>query len=159
MIAFGPIPSRRLGINLGKEIKLLKRFGIPIAVITNASLIDKEAVQNDLMEADWVSVNIKPIQKTYFNPEMIHYGEKKNYYHEGCLSIPDIFEDVLRPEKIEVRYRDEYFDWKEEVLNGIAARIFQYEFDHLQGILFIDKIRALRKKLIKGKLQRITRNQ
>jgi peptide deformylase len=102
---------------------------------------------------------IKPIQKAYFNPEIIHYGEKKNYYHEGCLSIPDIFEDVLRPEKIEVRYRDENFDWKEEVLEGLPARIFQHEFDHLQGILFIDKIGALRKKLIKVKLQRIIKNQ
>lgn len=102
---------------------------------------------------------IKPIQKAYFNPEIIHYSEKKNYYHEGCLSIPDIFEDVLRPEKIEVRYRDENFDWKEEILEGLPARIFQHEFDHLQGILFIDKIGALRKKLIKGKLQRIIKNQ
>jgi peptide deformylase len=102
---------------------------------------------------------IEKIQKAYFNPEIIHYVEAVNYYHEGCLSIPDIFEDVLRPEKIEVRYRDENFDWKEEVVEGIVARIFQHEFDHLQGILFIDKISARRKKLIKRKLQRIIRNQ
>jgi peptide deformylase len=98
---------------------------------------------------------IKTVEKVYFNPTIIHYSKNDVYYNEGCLSIPGINEDVSRPDKIEVRYRDENFDWKEEILDDIIARIFQHEYDHLLGILFIDKLSALKKKLIKSKLRKI----
>ncbi|MBN2213629.1 MAG: peptide deformylase [Bacteroidales bacterium] len=102
---------------------------------------------------------VEIVEKAYFNPSIIHLSDNSVYYNEGCLSIPGINEDVLRPDKIEVRYRDQNFDWHEEVLDGLAARIFQHEFDHLQGILFIDKLSPLRKKLIKNKLREIRNSQ
>lgn len=99
------------------------------------------------------------VEKVCINPEILYFNsEFKEYYNEGCLSIPGIYEDVLRPGEIEVRYRDENFDIKEEKLTGLVARIFQHEYDHLKGILFIDHISAIRKKLLKNKLQQIARS-
>lgn len=89
---------------------------------------------------------IELVEKMYINPEIIDYNIETVYYKEGCLSIPGINEDVLRPDKIEVRYRDENFDCHEEILEGLVARIFQHEYEHLQGIPFIDKLSVLKKK-------------
>jgi len=102
---------------------------------------------------------VEIVEKKYFNPYINHFSENNISYNEGCLSIPGINEDVFRPDKIEVRYRDENFDLREEVLDGLVARIFQHEFDHLQGILFIEKLSPLRKKLIKRRLREIKRSQ
>ncbi|MDA3817804.1 MAG: peptide deformylase [Prolixibacteraceae bacterium] len=95
------------------------------------------------------------IEKAFFNPEILHFSDENENYEEGCLSIPGIFESVIRPSSIEVRYRDINFDIKKEKIGGIEARIFQHEYDHLEGILFIDRIHKLRRKLINKKLQKI----
>ncbi|MBN2699408.1 MAG: peptide deformylase [Bacteroidales bacterium] len=136
------------------EFTLKKAEGIGLAgpqvgVLKNLFIIDTSPMKD---------MGIETVEKVYYNPVILHYGDEQSYYNEGCLSIPGINEDVLRPEKIEVRYRDEYFDWHEEVLDGLVARIFQHEYDHLQGILFIDKISALRKKIIQSRLREIARN-
>jgi len=96
--------------------------------------------------------SIHPFEQIFINPEIISQSADKNYYEEGCLSIPGIFEDVLRPKKIAVRYFDANFNRMEEELDGIKARIFQHEFDHLDGILFIDKVNPLKRKLLANKL-------
>ena len=96
-----------------------------------------------------------PFTGLFLNPEIISSNSELTQYNEGCLSIPNIFEDVLRPETIAVRYYNSEFKLIEEELNGIKARIFQHEFDHLNGILFIDKINSLRRNLIRGKLKQI----
>lgn len=120
--------------------------GSQVGVLKNIFIIDTSPLEEN---------GIERIEKVYFNPVITHYSENNEYYNEGCLSIPGINEDVSRPDKIEVRYRDENFDWKEEILDGIVARIFQHEYDHLLGILFIDKLSALKKKLIKSRLREI----
>ncbi|SHJ66258.1 peptide deformylase [Tangfeifania diversioriginum] len=102
---------------------------------------------------------IEPIEKVFLNPVILNHDDNTTWYSEGCLSIPGIFEEVNRPEKIEVRYRDLNFDWKGETLTGLEARIFQHEYDHLQGILFVDRLNALRRKLIRGKLKQITKHK
>jgi len=98
---------------------------------------------------------IHPYEQIFINPEIINQSASKSYYKEGCLSIPGIFEDVLRPEKIAVRYFDVNFNRMEEELDGIKARIFQHELDHLDGILFIDKLNPLKRKLLANKLNKI----
>ncbi|MDD4226348.1 MAG: peptide deformylase [Mariniphaga sp.] len=102
---------------------------------------------------------IEPVEKVFLNPVILNQDDNKTWYKEGCLSIPGIFEDVKRPEKVEVRYRDLNFDWKEEILTGLESRIFQHEYDHLQGILFVDRLSAIRKKIIRGKLHTIAKNR
>jgi len=98
---------------------------------------------------------VNKLEKAFFNPVIINYSENVSVFNEGCLSIPGINEDVLRPERIEVCFMDENFNEHEEILDGMIARIFQHEFDHLLGILFIDKISPLRKKIIKSKLREL----
>ena len=75
--------------------------------------------------------------------------------NEGCLSLPEIREDVLRPEKVRIKYFDENFVEHEDVFKGFAGRIIQHEFDHLEGKLFIDYLSPLRKRLLKSKLSNI----
>lgn len=77
-------------------------------------------------------------------------------YEEGCLSIPGIREDVFRPEKIRMRYFDENWEEQEAEFEGIEARIIQHEYDHIEGKLFVDYLSPLKKKLLKGKLKRIS---
>jgi len=100
-------------------------------------------------------VTIERYERLFINPVIIEKSAEKNIYKEGCLSFPGLVEDVDRPEKIVVRYQDLSLNIIEEELDDIKARIFQHEFDHLEGILFIDKISFLRKKLLAGKLNRI----
>lgn len=100
--------------------------------------------------------NIKDgMRKVFINPEIIEYSGKRISYEEGCLSIPNIHEDVLREEKIRIWYQDENFNEFEEEFDGTNARIIQHEYDHLFGKLFIDKISPLKKKLLKRRLSDI----
>ena len=94
-------------------------------------------------------------KKVFINPEILEYIGKRASYEEGCLSIPNIHEDVVREEKIRIWYQDEHFNEFEEEFDGINARIIQHEYDHLFGKLFIDKISPLKKKLLKRKLNDI----
>ncbi len=93
------------------------------------------------------------------NPEIIAYEGEKWKFNEGCLSLPGIREDVERPSEIKIKYYDQDFNAHEEVFGGVKARILQHEYDHLQGVLFVDKIAPIRKKLIKGKLNAIRRGK
>ncbi|NLV18535.1 MAG: peptide deformylase [Bacteroidetes bacterium] len=103
-------------------------------------------------------VSIEQFEGVYLNPEILDYEKDSVTYTEGCLSIPDIFEEVKRPDKIYVRYQDISLKTHEEELDGIIARIFQHEYDHLEGILFIDRMNLLKRKLIAGKLNNIKRS-
>jgi peptide deformylase len=80
-------------------------------------------------------------------------------FNEGCLSIPNINEDVYRPEVIHVEYLDEDFKERQETLTGLAARIFQHEYDHIEGILFTDKLSSLKKRLLKKRLENISKGK
>jgi peptide deformylase len=86
------------------------------------------------------------------------FGEKK-LFKEGCLSIPNLREDVEREESIRIQYLDENFNPHDEVFDGIPARIAQHEYDHLEGMLFPDRISALRRKLLTGKLMSISKGK
>ena len=98
-----------------------------------------------------VEGNVKKI----INPEIIEFSEEEIEMEEGCLSIPGIYKRVKRPEKIKVKYLNEKGEKIEEELDGIWARVFQHELDHLNGVLFIDKLSALNKRLISKRLAQI----
>jgi peptide deformylase len=103
--------------------------------------------------------SLKDFKMAFINPEIISwYGDEKTY-EEGCLSIPGVREEIVRPEKIMIRYYDTGFNFHEEEFGGIAARIIQHEYDHLQGILFTDKVAPLKKRLIRGKLNAISKGK
>lgn len=91
-------------------------------------------------------------EHTFINPEILDYVGEKEYFNEGCLSIPDIHEDVLRTEGVVVRWYDEKWQLHEEELHGMLARVAQHEIDHLDGKVFTDRLSPLRKTMIKRKL-------
>jgi peptide deformylase len=98
---------------------------------------------------------LKGFKQTFINAKMLKEEGEEWGFNEGCLSIPDVREDVYRHEKITLEYYDENFIKKTEVYDGLIARVIQHEYDHIEGILFTDKIAMLKKTLIKKKLQNI----
>lgn len=102
---------------------------------------------------------LKGFRRTLINPEIIEESEEKVTYSEGCLSIPGIYCDVLRPKTITVRYFDEELKEVTEVFDNFAARMVQHELSHLDGDLFTDHAAPIRKKMIASKLQGITKGK
>ena len=98
---------------------------------------------------------LKGFKQTFINAKIINEEGEEWSFNEGCLSIPDVREDVYRHEKITIEYYDENFNKKTEVYDGLIARVIQHEYDHIEGILFTDKISTLKRTLIKKKLQNI----
>jgi peptide deformylase len=101
----------------------------------------------------------KGVKKTFINAEIIEETGTDWDFEEGCLSIPRIRENVKRPPNILIKYQDENFIWHEELFNGMEARVIQHEYDHIEGILFVDYLSPLKKQLIKGKLQNISKGK
>ena len=98
-------------------------------------------------------------KKVFINAQITERKGNPTLYNEGCLSIPNIREDIERPESITIEYLDENFNPKKEEYNGLAARIIQHEYDHLDGILFTDKVSAIRRQLLKSKLNAISKGK
>jgi len=98
-------------------------------------------------------------KKVFINPRITEkYGDRE-LMNEGCLSIPNIREEVYREGTIRMQYFDENWEMHDEVYEGYLARVIQHEYDHLDGILFTDKVSPLRKRLIKGKLNSISKGK
>jgi peptide deformylase len=89
----------------------------------------------------------------------MEWSRETSRFNEGCLSIPGIHEDVIRPKRVRVRYLDENFHAHDEWWEGVPARIAQHEYDHIEGILFTERLAPIRRKLIAGKLQNIARGK
>ena len=102
-------------------------------------------------EAEQLSV----FKKTFINATILKEEGEEWGFNEGCLSIPEVREDVYRHEKITIEYYDEEFNKFTEQYDGLIARVIQHEYDHIEGILFTDKISSLKKRLIQGKLKNI----
>ncbi len=94
-------------------------------------------------------------KKVFINPEIIELSGDEWVMNEGCLSLPEIREDIARPEIVRIKYFDENFVEHDEIFKGYAGRVIQHEYDHLEGKLFIDYLSPLRKRLLKGKLSNI----
>ena len=102
---------------------------------------------------------VKNFKQVFINPILLEEGGEEWNFNEGCLSIPKIREDVSRQYNLVIQYQDENFVNKKEKFDGTAARIIQHEYDHIEGILFVERIAALRKMLIKSKLNDILKGQ
>lgn len=98
-------------------------------------------------------------RKVFINPQVLEEQGEKWEFEEGCLSIPNIRENVARPEKVKIRYYDEEWNLKEEEYEGMKARIIQHEYDHIEGKLFIDYLSPLKKRMLKGKLSDISKGE
>ncbi|WP_027000556.1 peptide deformylase [Eisenibacter elegans] len=103
--------------------------------------------------------NLKGFKKVFVNPEILEETGTPWAYEEGCLSIPTIRGDVERPEKLRIRYYDENWNAYEEEYHGMAARVIQHEYDHIEGILFTEHLPALKRRLLKSKLGNISKGK
>ena len=99
---------------------------------------------------------MKDFKKVFINARILEESGNEWKFNEGCLSIPDVREDVSRKETILIEYFDENFVKHTETFSDIRARVIQHEYDHIEGVLFTDKLSPLKKKIIKGKLTKIT---
>jgi len=120
------------------------QVGLPVKLF----IIDAEPLANDHKE-------LTGFKKVFLNPYIISEEGEPWFYNEGCLSLPGIREEISRKPKISIKYFDENFVLHKEVFDGIKARIFQHEYDHLSGILIPDHLSQIRRALIKNKLNNI----
>lgn len=108
---------------------------------------------------DEAYVDAPGFKKVFINAQIVSTGGVEWIYNEGCLSIPKIREDVLRPAEVTLSYMDENFVAYTETFKGISARVILHEYDHIQGKLFIDYIKPLRRKILQGKLNDISKGK
>jgi peptide deformylase len=124
-------------------------LAIRLFVIDTEPFSDSEDLTKEEQE------QLKGFKQTFINAKMLKEDGEEWSFNEGCLSIPDVREDVYRNERITIEFFDENFNKKTEVYDGLIARVIQHEYDHIEGILFTDKISTLKRTLIKKKLQNI----
>jgi peptide deformylase len=122
---------------IGKSIRLF--------IVDGTVLEDEEGMEN--------------FKKAFVNPEILEEVGTPWEFEEGCLSIPNIRENVSRKERLKIRYYDENWNLHEEEYDGMKARIIQHEYDHIEGKLFVDYLPALKKRLLKGKLADISKGK
>jgi len=118
--------------------------GIRVFIVDGTSLTEEE---EDMSE----------FKKAFINPVILKAEGEPWPFEEGCLSIPNIREKIMRPETVVIRYFDEDWNEKEEEYDGVKARIIQHEYDHIEGKLFIDYLSPLKRKMLKGKLNDISK--
>ncbi len=120
-------------------------------------IVDTKQLVDDFNDEDRRKYpNEEPIIQVFINAQKIEETGKLWAYNEGCLSIPKVRDDIQRTSHVRIRYVDEKFEAHEKVFHGIAARVIQHEYDHIEGKLFIDYLSQLKRRLIKKKLDDIT---
>lgn len=130
---------------IGKAIRLFIIDASPFAEDDDLSQEEKEVLES--------------FNKVFINPKIVNEEGEEWVFNEGCLSIPDVREDVWRKPTITVEYQDDNFENHTETYSGLAARVFQHEYDHIEGVLFTDKLSSLKKRLIKKKLENISKGK
>ena len=117
-------------------------------------LIDTTPFINDEEETEEVIV-----KQVFINARILEETGEDWGFNEGCLSIPGLREDIIRKTSITIEYFDENFEKHTDIYDGLTARVIQHEYDHIEGVLFTDKISVLRKRMIKGKLLDISKGK
>lgn len=128
-------------------------LSIRLFVIDTSPFAEDEAVPEEEKEA------VENFKQVFINAQMVEESGQKWSFNEGCLSIPDIREDVTRLGDIHITYMDENFEQHTETFTGILARVIQHEYDHIEGVLFTDKLSSLKKRLLKGRLNNISKGK
>ena len=131
------------------------QIGLPIRLF----LIDTTPFAEDKDLPLEERTKLKEFKKVFINAKIIEETGDKWIFNEGCLSIPDIREDISRKNTITIRYMGEDFKLKTERYNGLIARVIQHEYDHIEGVLFTDNLSSLKKRLLKGKLGNISKGK
>ncbi len=129
------------------------QIGLPIRVF----LVDTSPFSEDDDFTKEEQEQLKNFKRTFINAHILDETGDEWAFNEGCLSIPEVREDVFRKPNITIQYHDENFKEHTESFDGLIARVIQHEYDHIEGILFTDKLSALKKRLIKSRLGNISK--
>ncbi|CAN5213378.1 peptide deformylase [soil metagenome] len=131
------------------------QVGVPLRLF----IIDPAPFADDEELEEKETKELKDLRKVFINPRILSEEGEEWAFNEGCLSIPEVREDVFRKPIITIEYYDEQFNKHTETYDGLAARVIQHEYDHIEGILFTDRLSTLKKRLIKGKLGNISKGK
>jgi peptide deformylase len=123
-------------------------------------IIDTVQIFNNMNEEEKKEYNDGPgVKGVFINAHLVETGGEEWVYNEGCLSIPKIREDIYREESVTLKFTDENFETHTSTFTGLTARVILHEYDHIEGKLFIDHISPLKRKLMKGKLNDISKGK
>ncbi|MEX0997677.1 MAG: peptide deformylase [Flavobacteriaceae bacterium] len=131
------------------------QVGLPIRLF----IIDCEPFSNDEDLTAEEQKSLAEFKQTFINAKILEESGDEWAFNEGCLSIPEVREDVFRKEKITISFYDENFTQQTKTYDGLAARVIQHEYDHIEGVLFTDKLSPLKRRLIKSKLTNISKGK
>lgn len=131
------------------------QVGLPLRIF----IVDATPFASDEDLTTEEQEQLKGFKKVFINAKIVEEEGEEWTFNEGCLSIPDVREDVNRRPNIKISYYDEAFNFHSETYDGLAARIIQHEYDHIEGILFTDKLSPLKKRLLKGRLEKISKGK
>lgn len=164
---FGDPVLRKKAEPITKEFQDLKGFiqnmfdtmynsdGVGLAAPQVGQAIRIFVIDSEIDDED----ELPGIKKAFINPEIIERSGDEWVMNEGCLSLPEIREDVLRPETVKIKYFDEEFNEYVETYSGFTSRVIQHEYDHLEGVMFVDYLNPLRKRILKSKLLAISKGK
>src|SRR6056297_365536 len=131
------------------------QIGLPIRLF----LVDTSPFADDEELTESEKEQLDGFKQVFINAQIAEETGEAWAFNEGCLSIPDVREDVSRKGKIKMTYFDENFKRHEQTFDGLLARVIQHEYDHIEGILFTDKLSSLKKRMIKGRLSNISKGK
>lgn len=131
------------------------QIGLPIRLF----LVDTSPFADDEVLDEEERAFLKDFKQTFINAKILDEEGEEWVFNEGCLSIPDIREDVKRKADITIEYYDEDFKKHKKSFSGLVARVIQHEYDHIEGILFTDKLTSFKKRLLKSKLSNISKGK
>lgn len=177
IVAYGHPVLRKVGEDIGPDYPGLEKLiadmwetmyasngvGLAAPQINRAIrlfVVDSEQMFTNMDDEEKAEYADAPgIKKVFINAHLVELDGEEWAYNEGCLSIPRIREDIRRQESVTLRYCDENFEEKEETFEGLTARVILHEYDHIDGKLFIDHISPLKRKLMKGRLNDISKGK
>jgi len=169
IVIYGSPVLRKVAVDIDKDYQNLEKFlkdlwdtmyvsdGVGLAAPQVGKSIRVFVIDGSPFQED--EPDLKDFKKAFINAKIVEKSEEEINMNEGCLSIPLLREDVTRPSKIRIEYYDENFEFHNEWFDGMIARVIQHEYDHLEGIMFTDKVAPIKKRLLKGKLQAITKGK
>ncbi len=131
------------------------QIGLPIRLF----LVDTTPFSDDEELTEKEQKALSGFKKVFINAKIAEETGDEWDFNEGCLSIPDVREDVKRKPEITINYFDENFQERTETYDGLLARVIQHEYDHIQGVLFTDKLSSLKKRLLKSRLDKISKGK
>jgi len=176
IVAYGDPVLRKVGAEVTSEYPKLKDLianmwetmynakGVGLAApqigqAIRLFLVDTAPFADDEVLSEKEQKTLKGFKKVFLNANIEEETGEEWVFNEGCLSIPDIREDVKRKPRIQITFLDENFKSQTETYDGILARVIQHEYDHIEGILFTDKLSPLKKRLLKGRLTTISKGK